>query len=78
MEVPTIAHFLNEFEFSIPTIKPSIKIDDNWEYIMIKNFPLSDEFCPDHEDITIVTGTSKNHLFQIPFSPCFQSTVNII
>jgi hypothetical protein len=55
VEVPMIAHFLSEFEFSVPTIKPSLNIEDNWEYIMIKNFPLSDEFRPDHENITIVT-----------------------
>ena len=54
MEIENITSFLNEFSYSKKTIKPSISFGKEWEYIRIDNFPLSDAYSPDYEDIGIV------------------------
>lgn len=53
-EMPMITHFLSSFRFKDDRIKPSISVGPDWKFIIIKNFPLSDEYNIDHEDILIV------------------------
>ncbi len=54
-EIPLIAGFLKDFRFADPGIRPSIEVgNDRWQWLRLVNFPLSDDYRPDHENIVIV------------------------
>jgi len=56
MELPRVCDFLAGFRFKDARIRPEIELDDNYNWIIIHNFPLSDDYSPDYEDIIIITA----------------------
>jgi len=57
MEIPHINNWLLGFRFKDPNIRPEIVIEDNYNWVAIKKFPLPNDYNRDYEDIIIVTAS---------------------
>ena len=57
LEIPYINNWLLGFRFQDPSMRSEIVIEDNYNWVAIKKFPLPNNYYPDYEDIVIVTAS---------------------
>ncbi len=57
VEVATIQHYLDGFETTVNGNRRTVRLGNTAEFLIIRNFPLPDGFCPDYMDILVMTDS---------------------